>query len=292
MIRTLAVVTLASAAGLAVSAQAADTQITDFRLPADTYSPDRHHFDPGFGPLSTRAVPGAPVTLDAQFSGTTQNIDGVVDPLTDIAVRTYTPVTQIVQISRYGVDPDGIGGVNGIQRIGIVQWHFDLTPLDSYLATNGLKLDALDMDLIVDALNDETMLLDIYLSYTNPAESISLTNISATSAEDNYNNFWLPTLNHVAGDIVNGTHKILTKDDPGDLSLNASLLSLYNQGVRQFNLIMTTPSYSANRTYEIEAGSGLSITTSPLPEPASAAVLGASGLILIATRRVKRPARG
>lgn len=290
MIRAFAV-TLASVAGLAVSAQAADTQISDFRLPASAYPNERHYFDPGFGPQSTRAVPGAPVAVDTQFSGTTQNVDGLIESGTDLGLQTYTPVTQVVQLTRYAVDPDGPGGEVGFQRIGMVQWHFDLTPLDNYLSTNSLKLDALDLGLIVDALNDETMVLDIYLSYTNPSESISLTNISAASGEDNYNNFWLPTLNSNAGDVVNGTHKVLVKASPGDLALSTSLLSLYNQGVRQFNLIMTTPSYSASRTYEIEEGSGLSITTSPIPEPASAAVLGVSGLILIATRRVKGSGR-
>ncbi len=246
-------------------------QVGDFRIGSNDYTVNTY-FDPGFT-NATRGVAGAPVNVNSTFTGTTQNPGGTTpDSATDIGLRTYTSATVIRTLSRY----------SSTTAAGMVQWNFDLSPLDSYLSDNGLSLTALDIDLVMN-LSDDTKAFDVYLSYDNAAEGISLTGISATSATDNYNNFCAPALAAGEGNIANGTHKVLKLETTGDQTVNDSLLALYNSGVREFNLQIAASSFLSSRTLSIEEDSGLSITT--IPEPATFGLFGLFGAAAIFIRK-------
>lgn len=247
----------------ASTANAASTPIGDFRLNANPFSGGFTYFDPGFGslhgesPLMTRGTIGSPVTVNSDFSGTSQDEGNApVSDLTDVGLRTYSSATVIRTINRYAQDTTQ---GTGTDDVGAVQWSFDLTPVDSYLSSNSLSLSALDLDFITDPSDDDKP-YDVYLSYTDAG--IALTDISI-SARTNHNNMWVPAQASAEGDVVGGMFEILELQHAGDLALNQSLLSLYNSGVREFNLIMSSGAFFSGRTIGIQAGSGLSIDTQP-----------------------------
>lgn len=269
-------------------AWAGEVQIGDFRLDADEF-PTLTYFDPGYGSLhgsalTTRSVIGAPVAVNSDLSGTSQNAGNPpADSTDDIGLQTNAAQTNLRQINRNTSDPDGPGAGTGAQRVGAVQWTFDLTPIDSYLTTTGQFLTALDLDLLTNP-SDDTKSYDVYLSYTNAAESIARTDISI-SPSTNYSDFWLPSQTASEGDIIGGEFKILELQFAGDLSLSESLLPLYNSGVREFNLIVTTGDFWSGRNLQITAGSGLSITAVPESSSIALASFGILALGIVVWRR-------
>lgn len=277
---------------MAGSAYAGDTQIGDFRIGSSTY-PSNTAFDPGFTE-QTRGVLDAPVKVDSTFTGGSQITDGTTDLATDINLRTFSSVSVVRNLSRF--TPSYNGGTSGTPTVGMVQWNFDLTPLDGYLSSNNLALTELDLDLITSVGSNATAArYDVYISYTNPAESIALTSIdnSTVLGSDaavnagglNWQNFFDPARGSSVGDIVNGTHRVLALEHTNALSLNESLLGLYNAGVREFNLQIAAGDFWSQRDIGIQAGSGLSITTEVIPEPGTAALLGLGGLTILFRRR-------
>lgn len=251
----------AAAVGLiAAVSQAGVTQISDFRLDAGAYS-TLTYSDSGFDSITTRAVSGAPVAINSAFSAVSSEYNGTLNTANDIALQTFTARTNIFQLNRYG------GGY------GIVQWHFDLTPLDGYFAAHpGQSLTSLDLDLNVDAPQGGALMnYDVYLSYTNPSEGITLTPIDMTQAGNhtgtNQADFYTPAQSSSVGSIVNGDFKVLKLGGTADVNLSDSLLSLYESGVREFNLMMGSSNYGQNKTFGILDGSGLSITTVAIPTP-------------------------
>ena len=256
-------------------------QIGDFRLNTNA-APSLTYYDPGFGGFATRSVIGAPVQVNSTFSGTSQNSDGDVpaDPAEDLGLQTYTSVTRIRQLNRFTSDPEGDGGV---QRAGAVQWSFDLSPLDGYLSSNGLELTELDLDLSLLA-SDDTKKYDVYLSYTSGSAGTNRIGIGATG-ESVYSTFFLPAESSSEGSIVNGQFEIVGLDRLGDQTVSDSLLNLYDEGVREFNLILSSGDFLSSRDLDVTAGSGLSITTVAVPEPASLALVGLGVLVAAGGRR-------
>lgn len=282
----------AIALGLAGTANAGIDQIGDLRIGASTYETDTP-FDPGFTE-TTRSVAGAPVEVNSTFTGGSQNAGGGTPSTgTDVFLRTYSSVTQISNLSRY--TPSVNGGASGPTRLGMVQWHFDLTPIDGYLSGNALALTALDLDFNFDP-SDDSKKYDIYLSYTNVGEGISLTSIDySTVGYDsdgnggagslNWAQFFDPARGSSVGDIVNGTHKVLAVDTTGNLVTSESLLALYNAGVREFNLQVAAGDYWSARQFKVNEGAGISMTTEPVPEPASLGLIGVGMLFVFGRRR-------
>ena len=278
--RTATVIVGLIASGLAPVAHAGSMQIGDFRLQADAYATETA-FDPGFGGDdsfksrgpdadgdNSNGIQESPVKIFSQLTGGSQQASGVIDPATDVRLITYSAATQIRNLSRYTPSVDGISGP---ARVGMVQWNFDLTDLETYLADNSLELTALDLGLNI-SVSDFGKKYGFYLSYTNPAESITQASIdNSTVGYDadgnggagglNWTNFYFPTVGASAGTIVNGTHKVLVSDYVGILDLSESLLDLYDAGVRNFNLQLVASDYWAARQINIDEGSGLSIDT-------------------------------
>lgn len=256
--------------GLGSMVHAASTQIGDLRLSSGVYSGSVTYFDPASGGDLTRAVGGAPVAVNSSFIAVTQNAGGgTPDSATDIGLQTYSSVTNIRTLNRYASDQDGPGAGGGPQTAGAVQWTIDLSPIGGYLSSNSLALTALDLRLVTNPSDDEKE-YDVYLSYTNPAESIALAGITtsgATAGDDNYDDFWFPAQSVAEGSVANGTHRVVELDFTGDMDTTIDLLALYNAGIEDFNLIMASGAFLSGRTISIADGSGLSIDTAPIPEP-------------------------
>lgn len=268
-----------------VSAYGGLVQVGDFRIGSVDYGVNTY-FDPGFT-NTTRGVTGAPVNISSTFTGTSQNAGGTSpDSATDIGLRTYTSVTSILNMNRYASPTDGNAG----GRIGIVQWNFDLTPLDSYLSDNALSLTALDLDLVLDLPGDDGY--DVYLSYTDADAGTTLTDISASDPTSNYHTFWWAAENDnaTAGDIVDGKFEVLVRDQVDDGAISDSLLTLYGNGVREFNLTLMTPDYNNSQQTKVQEDSGLSITTEEVPEPVTIGMLEIGALLMLVVRRFKRRA--
>ena len=255
----------------------ATTQIGDLRLNAATYS-TLTYFDPASAVQNTRGVIGAPVAINSQFVAVSQNTGGASpDSATDIGLQTFSTSTTIRQLNRYTSDADGPGPATGPQAVGAVQWTINLTPLGSYLSSNNLDLTALNLRLVT-SVSDGTAPYDVYLSYTRAAESITQASISTstTAGPNNYTNFWFPAQGTAEGAIANGTHKVFEKGFTGPMDLTINLLALYDAGVTNVNLIMTSGGFLSGRTININEGSGVSMSTVVIPEPSAAwfAVLG------------------
>lgn len=254
--------------------------IGDFRIGSSDYTANTF-FDPGFS-HTTRSVIGAPVGINSTFSGTSENAgDASADSATDIGLRTYSSVTTIINLNRNTSSVDG--GASGVARIGMVQWNFNLTPLDSYLSGNGLSLTALDLDLGLDLPGGDGY--DVFLSYTDAGTGTTLTSMSSTAPSANYNLWWASeSIGAAAGTIVNSQFEVLAVNQIADGTISDSLLSLYAGGVREFNLMLMTPDYNASQQTKIVDGSGLSIST--VPEPATLGMLGLGALATLLIRRL------
>lgn len=266
---------------LTLPAWAGVIQVGDFRIDAADYSSDTF-IDPGVvlaDDIDTRAVVTAPVQINSEFTATSQESGGVADA-NDLTLRTFSSVTRIRTLNRFAPDDDGIGGV---QRAGGVQWAFDLSPLDGYLSTENLELTALDLDLDV-VLSGGSGSYDFFLSYTSPTAGTTLTGIGAAGS-DVYSSFVLPGIGAADGDIIDGDFEVIAGSVTGDLDITESLLALYDEGVREFNLVLTSSAFMNGRNVDIAAGSGLSITTVPVPEPATIALLGLGVFAMMGRRR-------
>ena len=174
------------------------------------------------------------------------------------------------------------GGLSGAARLGIVQWNFDLSPLDSYLSGTGLSLTALDLDLVIDFPGGDGY--EVFLSYTDAGVGTTLTGISTSDATVNYGLWWeQENIGAATGDIVGGKYEILAKNQVADTTISDSLLALYNDGVREFNMILMTPDYNSAQQTKIVDGSGLSITT--IPEPATLGLVSIFGVAVLFIRK-------
>lgn len=239
-------------------------QVADLRLDADTHPGVFTYFDPGFGPLATRAAPSTAVAVSCEFSGTSQNPgDAPPDSGTDIGLRTFSDRTSIRTLNRYASDPDGPGGVAGPQTAGAVQWKIDLNDIADYLATAGRQLDSLDLRLVTNP-SDDTPTYDVYISYTLAGEGMTLTDIDPDFSTLNYNTFWFPSQGQAEGNVVGGTHKILKLGHAGDLDLTTDLAAAFNAGVREVNLIISSGAFLSSDNIVIEDGSGLSFSATTL----------------------------
>lgn len=339
------------------------------------------------GSMGPFPVPGLE-GLTANLKGLSQNANGVLeghDPglRRDFVLTTWSRNFTVGNISRFGQDhtDDDLDG-----RAGALQWGFDLSPLDDYLANSALSLDALEVNLNVDYDNGGTRQYDVLLSYTDANEGISLADISTTidegfsGAEDNYHILLKPARNGQVGDLLgddprtsfsgvgdyNGddivdaadytawrdtvgdsvppgegadgdesgtidagdygpwndnygsssadaiiepnTHKVIANNigggvfDGSQTLTTIDLLPLYEQGVRELNLVAVTAGFGPNRNFSVKGpnfsdpnnladpigtfGSGVFISTSPVagaqsvPEPTtlSMLLLAAAGL--------------
>lgn len=250
---------------------AASVQVGSLILPQPAFS-SIVRFEPGFGalhmdpPLTTESIAGAPVNLDSDFAGTSGDTDGNLDG-DDIGLRTFTSNMLVRRLGRFG----------GTQNAGGIRWAIDLSPLDGYLNSNSLNLTAADLQFDL-TLTGDTM--DVYLSYTDPAASIALAELSQTNLDVSTN--WTFPANEpgvAVGDIVNGTHQVLAlggnTDTAGSLPTSVDLLPLYNSGVRELNLVFATDTgWSGTTSLSIGEGTGIYIDTEPIPEPAGLLLLG------------------
>ena len=279
---------LPGALAMIAAAEGAGTLIGDLRLSSGTYSGGYTYFDAASGGDLTRNVPGAPVNVNSNFIAVTQNADGASpESATDIGLQTFSSSTVIRQLNRFAADQDGPGAGGGPQRAGAVQWTVDLSPLGGYLSTNDLDLTALDLRLRTDP-SDDAKEYDVYLSYTNVSETISLAGLSTsatTAGDDNYDNFWFPAQSVAEGGIANGTHKVIERDFTGDMDITVDLLALYDAGVTELNVIMASGAFLSGRTIGVLEGSGLSIDTAPIPEPGVGLLVMVGSFGLLRRRR-------
>ena len=285
MNKTYKLLTLAAISGVSYI-NAASIQVGDLRLPSANYGGGFTYFDAASDGDLTRAVSGAPVGVNSTFTAVTQNSGDTLDPSTDIGLQTYSSATVIRQLNRYTSDSDGPGGVTGPQRAGGVQWQIGLSPIDGYLSGNSLDLTTLDLRLLTDP-NDDAKSYDVYLSYTLPADSISILGLdtSDSAGTNNYNNVWLPAQSGTEGDIINGTHKLIELNFTGNMDTTINLLPLYDAGVSDVNLIMMSGAFFSGRTIGINDGSGLFIDTVAIPEPSSAILMGLGSVAFLLRRR-------
>lgn len=241
--------------------------------------PDGATFDPGFGTLhggtalNTQAVAGAPVDIFSSFSGTSGDTDAATDG-GDIGLDTEPNSFFISRLGRFA----GTGNAGG------VQWEIDLSPLDAYLSSNSLSLTSLyiALDLFFNDLNSEA---DVYLSYTDAAQSITLTDFatdSTAAAAD-----WTNPAQGNLGNIVNGTHEVISLAVSGaPYQSTIDLLSLYNAGVRDINLVFAHQEFwGTGDSVEVLLPSGVYIDTIPVPEPSGIGLLALGGVVFAHRRR-------
>lgn len=263
---------------LTIGAQADVVQVTDLRLGGGDVS-TKTYYDPGFSGFTTRYPAGSPYWANAAFSGTSSQTGGASPDAYDLALRTWSSQTNIYSLARSATLP------------AIVQWKIDLTTLDTYLNDNSLAMTALDFGWnATTSGNWGEGKYDMYLSYTNVAEGITLTDISATSATDNKNTFWTPAQGAALGDIVGGTHRVIVSGQPGTdestpFTMSESILAAYNSGVREFNVQLMGYGYLPGRVLFVKDGSGVYMETSPIPEPATMILLGLGSLALLRKRK-------
>ncbi|QDT67498.1 hypothetical protein MalM25_03970 [Planctomycetes bacterium MalM25] len=146
--------------------------------------------------------------LSASFQGLSQQADGVLqghdpDQQRDFVVETFFGSTAVRNFSRFNSPAENATGT-----AGALQWGFDLTPLDDYLANNTLSLDAIEVNLKVDYQTGGNRAYDLLLSYTNVSEDITLADISTTidgdktGATDNFHVLYSPSRLGEVGDLV------------------------------------------------------------------------------------------
>ena len=236
------------------------------------------YYDPSTPTLTTQNA-GGPVNITSSFIGYTQNQGGATpDPATDIGLHTYSASTTIYQLNRYASTTDA----------GAVQWSFDLSPLDTYLSANNLSASTLNLQLnnITASVLGSYQGFDVYISYTSALEGMTLTPLD-TTATGNYTDFYAPGRAASVGSVVNGKFKVVAQDAGATLNDTIDLLSLYNSGVKQFDLMAVSASYGAGSQFKVPLASGIYLDTTAVPEPSSAAlgILGGLGLFGVLLRR-------
>lgn len=247
------------------SSHAALVQVSTL-VPEDTFATDVS-YDPGFGTLhasaalTTRQVVDAPVDILSDISGTSGASGGTAADGSDITLNVFSTSLRIKQLGRFGADT----------LSGGVRWAIDLSPLDGYLSSNTLDLSALQINLDM-SFSDQNSEGDIYLSYTDAAQSITLTEFGVTSSEvaTDWTN---PAIAGGVGAIVGGSHEVVAldvNDSSNPHPETIDLLPLYNAGVRDVNLVIATEGFwGGGDNLSILLGSGVYIETVAVPEPAT-----------------------
>jgi hypothetical protein len=262
LLLTLAVATIAQA----------QTQIGTLDI-ANTVGGTTVRYDPNTGTLNTQNA-GGPVNITSSFIGYSQNQNGTTDT-SDIGLNSYSTAFSIFTLST----------ANSTSLAGAAQWSFDLSPLDSYLSANRLAASTLSLNLAF-TQNNSSGNYDVYLSYTG--DGMTLTPLNTTAA-GNYTDFFAPGNSANVGDVVNGKFKVMAQNAGGastPFNDSIDLLSLYNSGVKQFDLMLVSATYGPGGKYTIsKTGNGIFLTTVAVPEPSSAALLGGLGLIGLLLRR-------
>ena len=257
-------------------ASGGETPIADLRLPASAV-PDGEAFDPGEA-FSTRSVGIGGFELPVKFSVASQNAQGTVDGAEDVQLKSRRELTDVLNFNRFKSSTDG--GKTGPTRAGAAQWSIDLTPLAEHLNAEGLALEALDLDLVVELAGPVEASFNVLLSHDEADGFMELTAIDASTAGATVDEGagainWKDLVNPVhdpageqpgEGDAVGGRFRVLKKEQAGPLAegdLRVSLLDLYGSGVREVNLIVTANGYWAGgaRKFRVAEGSGVSMTT-------------------------------
>jgi hypothetical protein len=261
------------AALMAGSAHAAVVQIGTLAL-VNNIGGTTVRFDPDTGTRTTQNA-GGPVNIPSSFIGYSQNMGGGTPDANDLGLRTFSTSTTIHNLSK---------STSGTLAGG-VQWSFDLTPLDAYLATNTLTATTLELRLRP-SQNNTSGTYNAYISYTNAAESITLTNLPTTATAIR-TDFFAPGNAANVGDVVNGDFKVIAKGIGGNnyaTTTAVDLLGLYNSGVKQFNLSMVAAVFSSD-SQQITIGSGGNgIFLEAVPEPSST-LLASLGMLALLRRR-------
>lgn len=262
--------------GLAGRADPGLVQIADLRLPPETFAGRFTYFDPGFGPLATRPVAGAPVSVACEFFGTTQQVSESGPDDNDLALRTYHGVLMIHQLSRYNVDEK-----DRIRRIGVVQWRLDLEALASHLAREKSDLRSLELRLVEgEAGNGGAYFYDIYVSPGGVGTASLPVDIDRRNPEENYRALWLPALERKVGDVFPhlandegdapgfaGRKVLIVRQNKSVVSPEAIVIDLlpqYRAGARRFGLILAGGTYGKGRSIKIQEGSGLYYMADPV----------------------------
>lgn len=252
------------------SAHAAVTQIGTFSLP-NNIGGTIVRYDPNTGVLTTQNA-GGPVNIQSSFIGYSQNMGGGTPNASDLGLRTFTGQTLIHNLTT----------TSSSTLAGGVQWSFDLTPLDAYLADNTLTATVLELRLRPQQ-NNTSGTYNSYLSYTNVTESISLRALPTTATAIR-TDFFAPGNAADVGDVVNGEFKVIAKGIGGNnygATTTVDLLSLYNSGVKEFNLTLVGASFASSGQQITFAAGGNGIFLDAVPEPTTAllASLGMLGLL-------------
>ena len=254
------------------TSQAAVVQIGELILVNNIGTATR--YDPNTGTLNTQNS-GGPVNIPSTFIGYSQLMGGETPSADDLGLRTFSTSTQILNLSKN----------SSTSLAGGVQWTFDLTPLDSYLAGNSLTATTLRLQLDIRP-NNTSGIFNSYISYTNAREGITLTPLPAT-ATGIYTDFHAPGNAATVGSVVNGDFKVIGKGLGGnnyDASTVVPLLDLYNSGVRQFSVTLVGASFSSSgQQVSVDGSSGLFLET--IPEPSAAFLGGLGALVLLRRRR-------
>jgi hypothetical protein len=231
-------------------------------------------YDPNTGTRSTMDA-GGPINITSSFIGYSQNMGGGTPDASDLGLRTFSTQTTIHSLST----------ASNANAAGGVQWSFDLTPLDTYLATNTLTATTLELRLRP-VQNNTSGTYHSFISYTNVAESITLTNLP-TTASGIRTDFFVPGNAASVGDIVNGDFKVIAKGIGGAnyaATTTVDILDLYNSGVRQFNLTMVANVFASSTQQITISSGGNGIFLEAVPEPSSA-LLASLGMLALLRRR-------
>lgn len=222
---------------------------------------------------AARPVAGAPVAADVTISGVSQSPDN------QMGVWSYGPALQFRRISRF----------DSTTEAGAVQFNINLSNYDSYLAANELRASAIDLKFNSTGKAGTTYSYDVYLSYTDPQKGISIVSINGKTPAEIYSDIF--AVGHAAnvGSIAGGEIEVIAKNtDVNAYQFSYDLAGLYNNGVREFNLIIVSNAYGSNRELTIEDTSGIFLTTTAIPEANTASLLGGTVLIITAITALRK----